>query len=60
MLYTRLNDAGTAFEPQRDLIRMARGLDGGGAVAADGVGNVYVCGTRLHPARKGKGTAASG
>ena len=42
MLYTRLNDAGTAFEPERDVITAARGLDGGGSVAADNQGNVYV------------------
>ena len=42
MLYTRLNDAGTAFEPERDVITEARGLDGGGSVAADGAGHVYV------------------
>lgn len=42
MLYTRLNDAGDAFEPQRNLIDHAYGLDGGGSVAADAVGNVYV------------------
>ncbi len=42
MLYTRLNDAGTAFEPERDLITTARGLDGGGSVAADDRGDVYV------------------
>jgi hypothetical protein len=42
MWYTRLNDAGTAFEPQRDLITSAGGLDGGGSVAADEQGNVYV------------------
>jgi len=42
MLYTRLNDAGTAFETQRDLIQVARGLDGGGGIAADASGNVYV------------------
>jgi hypothetical protein len=42
MLYTRLNDAGTAFEPQRNLIRNAWGLDGGGSIAADSDGNVYV------------------
>jgi hypothetical protein len=42
MLYTRLNDAGTAFETERDVITRARGLDGGGSVAADGRGNVYV------------------
>lgn len=42
MLYTRLNDEGTAFEPERDVITVARGLDGGGSVAADDQGNVYV------------------
>lgn len=42
MLYTRLNDDGIAFEPERDVITKARGLDGGGSVAADGQGNVYV------------------
>ena len=42
MLYTRLNDGGTAFEPERDVITSARGLDGGGSVAADNQGNVYV------------------
>ena len=40
-LYTRLNDAGTAFEPERNLITYAAGLDGGGSVAADNQGNVY-------------------
>ena len=42
MFYTRLNDAGTAFELERDVITFARGLDGGGSVAADQEGNVYV------------------
>jgi hypothetical protein len=42
MLYTRLNDAGTAFEPERNVIQAAYGLDGGGSVAADDAGNVYV------------------
>ncbi len=42
MLYTRLNDGGTAFEPQRNVIAQAYGLDGGGSVAADTKGNVYV------------------
>lgn len=42
MLYARLNDAGAAFEPQRNLMRLTRDLDGGGSVAADGAGNVYV------------------
>ena len=39
---TRLDDAGTAFEPQRNLMRSTIGLDGGGAIAADLEGNVYV------------------
>jgi len=42
MLYTRLNEAGTAFEPERNVITWADGLDGGGSVAADLQGNVYV------------------
>jgi hypothetical protein len=42
MLYTRLNDSGTAFEPERNIIQLAYGLDGGGTVAADSCGNVYV------------------
>jgi hypothetical protein len=42
MLYSRLNDAGVAFEPQRNLIQNYPGLDGGGSVAADDEGNVYV------------------
>ena len=42
MLYARLNDAGDAFEPQRNVIQRRPGLDGGGSVAADGEGNVYV------------------
>ncbi len=42
MLYTRLNDDGTGFEPQRNLIAQHPGLDGGGSIAADETGNVYV------------------
>jgi hypothetical protein len=42
MLYTRFNDPATAFEPQRNIIQSAAGLDGGGSVAADQSGNVYV------------------
>lgn len=42
MFYTRLNDAGTVFEPERDLITYAAGLDGGGSLAADSDGNVFV------------------
>lgn len=52
MLYTRLNDQGAAFEPQRNLILRTFGLDGGGTVAADRAGNVYV-------AWHGKGSGAA-
>jgi len=42
LLYTRLNDTGTSFEPERNVITYAAGLDGGSSVAADLEGNVYV------------------
>jgi hypothetical protein len=42
MLYARLNDRGSAFEGQRNLMQRTFGLDGGGSVAADQNGNVYV------------------
>jgi hypothetical protein len=54
MLYTRLNDAGTAFEPQRNVIRSAGGLDTGGSVAADGAGNVYVFWHAPEPGKRGE------
>ncbi len=40
MLYARMNDG--AFDAQRNLIARYYGLDGGGSVAADRDGNVYV------------------
>ena len=42
MLYARMNDAGDAFEVQRNLMQHSSGLDGGGSIAADKAGNVYV------------------
>jgi hypothetical protein len=42
MLYARMNDTGTAFEAQRNLIQFATGIDGGGAIAADAGGRVFV------------------
>ena len=42
MLYSRLNDGGTGFEPERNLMTRTFGLDGGGTLAADAAGNVYV------------------
>src|SRR5262245_54857614 len=40
--YARLNEAASAFEPERNIITYAYGLDGGSSVAADPQGNVYV------------------
>ncbi len=54
LLYSRLNDAGTAFEPERNVIHAAYGLDGGGSVAADDAGNVYVAWHAPKPAVKGE------
>jgi hypothetical protein len=48
--HTRLNDAGTAFEEPRNLMRETEVPDGGGTVAADDAGNVYVV---WHGQRKG-------
>ncbi len=42
MLYTRLDQPGTGFEPQRNLMRKTRHLDGGGSIAADESGHVFV------------------
>ncbi len=55
MLLARLNDAGTAFEPERNLIHAAYGLDGGGAIAADRAGNVYVFWHAPSPGTEGEG-----
>ena len=41
VFFSRLNDSGTAFEPQRNLMQYANGGDGGISVAADMRGNVY-------------------
>jgi hypothetical protein len=41
LLYARMNDAGTGFETERNLITYAAGLDGGSSIAADQAGNVY-------------------
>ena len=42
MLYTRMNDGGTAFEKQRNLMQRTFALDGGGSLTADSDGSVYV------------------
>ncbi len=51
MLYARLNSRGTAFEPQRNLVTWAGGLDGGGTIASDATGRIYVA---WHAAPEGK------
>jgi hypothetical protein len=55
MLYTRSREGGT-FEPERNLITKYVGLDGGGTVAADDRGNVYVA---WHAPAMPKGEEAS-
>ncbi len=42
MLYTRLEPNSHEFEPQRNVMRKTSKLDGGGSVAADESGHVYV------------------
>jgi hypothetical protein len=42
MLYTRSEANGKTFEPQRNLMQRTSALDGGGTIAADRAGNVYV------------------
>lgn len=42
MFYTHLNAQHTGFEAQRNLMLHTFGLDGGGTVAADNAGHVYV------------------
>lgn len=41
VLFSRLNDAGTAFTPQRNLMQYTKNVDGGLSIAADRRGNVY-------------------
>jgi hypothetical protein len=42
MLYTRMRNDRQSFEAQRNVMQIAAGLDGGGTLAADQFGNVYV------------------
>ena len=53
-MYTRLNDAGTAFEPERNVIRLSTASTGW-TVAADEQGRVYV----IWHAGEGRGEAAA-
>jgi hypothetical protein len=42
MLYARSDPRASSFEPQRNLMQRTTALDGGGTVASDGKGRVYV------------------
>ena len=42
LLYARLADGGDSFDPQRNVMQWAAGLDGGAALAADDAGHVAV------------------
>jgi hypothetical protein len=53
VLYTRMNDAGTGFEPERNVVSQAAGLDAG-TVAADAAGHVYVIWHAGTPGSKGE------
>jgi len=51
VMYTRLDNAGTRFEPERNIVESGNGLDAG-TVAADAAGNVYVAWHALGPGAK--------
>ncbi|HYN09734.1 MAG TPA: hypothetical protein VES67_20295 [Vicinamibacterales bacterium] len=55
MLYARMNEARTGFEPQRNVLQFAVGIDGGGAVAADARGRVIVAWHAGGPDSRGEG-----
>jgi hypothetical protein len=55
MFYARLDDGETAFETQRNLLPNAINIDGGGAVAADSRGHVYVVAHANAPAEREEG-----
>jgi len=54
MWYARLMPGQDHFQPQRNLIQTAYGVDGGGGVAADRQGNVYVVWHAALPGHQGE------
>lgn len=54
MLYTRLNDAGTAFEAAQQLMRLTAQADGGCTLAADETGHVAVAWHAVKAGDKGE------
>jgi hypothetical protein len=55
MFYARMNQRGTGFEDQRNLMQKTRGLDGGGTITADQNGRVFVAWHGLAVASKVEG-----
>ena len=55
MLYARLDPSQGRFEPQRNIVQAAIGLDGGGAIAADDRGRVFIAWHAGGPTSKGEG-----
>ena len=53
LLYTRLDDGGTAFEAERNVIQSAYGIDGG-TLTADREGHVYVAWHATPPGERGE------
>lgn len=54
MLYARLNNAGTAFEEQRNLMHVSAVPDGGCTLAADTAGNVLVAWHAMKTGERGE------
>jgi hypothetical protein len=54
MLFTRLVPGARAFEPERNLIHTAYGIDGGGGIAADRNGRLYAFWHAPIPGKKGE------
>lgn len=57
LLYTHLDPGEPSFAPERNLITQAWGIDGGGSIAADGLGNVFAV---WHAGPEGESEAARG
>lgn len=57
MLYAQLAAGATAFTDQRNVLQTAAGLDGGGSIAADNDGHVYVVWHAMAGAKDDSGRA---
>ena len=55
MLYARLDPNKGSFEAQRNIVQAAIGLDGGGAIASDDRGRVFIAWHAGGPTSKGEG-----